>query len=82
MGGGSWAAWSSTSSSATASPRGYHWHRYSTRSRATDVLTKMRLQAAPYFFTVVYALEDDLLHRLDSTMKAALAGTQLYEDQV
>ena len=62
--------------------QGYHWHRYSTRSRATDVLTKIRLQSAPYFFTVVYVLEDDLLHRLGSTMTAALAGTQLYEDNV
>jgi hypothetical protein len=62
--------------------QGFHWHRYSTQSRANDLLTKIRLQGPPFFFTVVYLAEDDLYERLDYTMTQALKGTQLYQDQV
>lgn len=62
--------------------QGFHWHRYSTQSRANDVITKQRLMGPPHFFTVVYCLEGDLLERLDSTMRMALTGTQRFPDSV
>jgi hypothetical protein len=62
--------------------QGFHWHRYSTGSRANDLMTKLRLQGPPHWFTVVYLAEDDLYQRLDYTMTMALKGTQLYSDEV
>jgi hypothetical protein len=46
--------------------------------RADALNDKIRLESRGY--RVVYVLEDDILYRLDATMQAAIAGTQLFSD--
>lgn len=60
--------------------QGFFWHRYTTNDRMADILTKVRLQEQGY--TVVYMAEEDILDRLDTVMKAALTGRQLYPDNL